>query len=234
MSDPIFLPGGRDARGTLDVAATGTDASAAPSASETDAEPSGAAEACVVACPPHPQHRGHRGDQRLRAVADDLNAHGFDCLRFDYGPWDGGRGERTDALQAVEWAGQRYERVALFGYSFGGSVAISAAANGADVVAVAALAPPARVGAARDGESPADPGGIDTVADLSALPSSLPVGVFYGTRDDVADVGPVVDRARERGATVGEFSADHFFVGRESEVATTVVDFLRPSLQSEP
>jgi alpha/beta superfamily hydrolase len=234
MSDPIFLPGGRDARGTLDIAAAGTDESAAPSAAETDAEPSGAAEACVVACPPHPQHRGHRGDRRLRAVADNLNADGFDCLRFDYGPWDGGRGERADAMNAVAWATQRYERVALFGYSFGGSVAISAAARGADVVAVAALAPPARVGSARDGGSPDEIGGIDTVADLSSLPTALPLGVFYGTRDDVADVGPAVDCARERGATVGEFSADHFFVGRENEVATTVVEFLRPSLHSDP
>ena len=232
MDDPIFLPGGRDARGTLDVAAAGTD----------DSEASSTAAACVVACPPHPQHRGHRGDRRLRAVSDELNAHGTDCFRFDYGPWDGGRGERADALRAVEWAGRRYERVAVFGYSFGGAVAISAAAHGADVVAVAALAPPARVGSARGTESADDSsgtddsddsGGINTVADLSSLPTSLPVGVFYGSRDDVADVGPVVDCARKRGATVREFSADHFFVGQESEAAAAVVEFLRSALHSD-
>jgi len=224
MSDPIFLPGGRDARGTLDVAPTGSDG---PEASST-------AEACVVACPPHPQQRGHRGDRRLRAVAEELNASGSDCLRFDYGPWDGGRGERTDAMNAVAWAGERYERVALFGYSFGGAVAISAAANGADVVAVAALSPPARVGSAREDEPSDGLGGIDTVADLDSLPETLPVGIFHGTRDDVADVAPVVERARERGATVGEFSTDHFFVGRENEVAAAVVEFLRPALQPDP
>jgi hypothetical protein len=222
MDEPIFLPGGRDARGTLDVAAADADGKG-PAA--------GAADACVVACPPHPQHRGHRGDSRLRAVADELGERGVDCLRFDYGPWDGGRGERTDAMHAVEWAGERYERVALFGYSFGGSVAISAAANGAAVVAVAALSPLARVGAAR-AEGPDDRGGIDTVADLSGLPASLPVGIFYGARDDVATVGPVADRARERGATVREFPADHFFVGREGEIATAVGEFLSPVLHS--
>jgi alpha/beta superfamily hydrolase len=225
VPDPIYLPGGRDARGTLDVAA--------PGASDTAAD-GPTADGCVVACPPHPQHGGHRGDRRLRAIAEELNARGVDCLRFDYGPWDGGRGERADARHAVEWAGERYERVALFGYSFGGAVALSAAANGADVVAVAALAPPARVGAVRAEEGPSDVlGGIDAVADLSAVPASLSVGVFYGSRDDVADVAPVVDCARERGATVEEFAADHALVGVESEVAGAVVEFLRPSLQPE-
>ncbi|MBB6645208.1 alpha/beta hydrolase [Halobellus ruber] len=223
MDEPIFLPGGRDARGTLDVAAADADGAAPPD--------SGAADACVVACPPHPQHGGGRGDRRLGALSDELGERGVDCLRFDYGPWDGGRSERRDALHGVEWARERYERVALFGYSFGGAVAISAAANGADVVAVAALSPPARVGAARE-DGPDDRGGIDTVADLSALPASLPVGIFHGAHDDVTTVGPVADRARERGATVREFSTDHFFVGREAESAAAVGEFLQPVLHS--
>ena len=219
MSDPVFLPGGRDARGTLDTASEG-----GPTSDASDAG------ACVVACPPHPQHRGRRSDRRLRAVSDELTARGCDCLRFDYGPWNGGRGERTDALHAVEWAGRQYDRVALFGYSFGGAVAVSAAADGADVVAVAAIAPPARVGAAREDESPDADGGIDAVADVAALPAALPLCVCYGASDDVAAVDPVVDSARKRGATVREFPTDHFFVGRESEVAAAVVEFLRPAL----
>ena len=233
MSNPVFLPGGRDARGTLDAAAGAGSRSAGADGATADA--------CVVACPPHPHHGGHRGDQRLRAVAADLSAHGADCLRFDYGPWDGGRGELADASAAVEWAGRRYERVALFGYSFGGTVALAAAANGADVVAVAALAPPARVGAARETDpggidtvaALSDPGGIDTVAALSALPASLSVAVLYGARDDVADVGPVVDCARERGAVVREFDAGHAFLGVETQVAAAVGEVLRPALHPD-
>ena len=225
MSDPVFLPGGRDARGTLDTAVEGA-GSRPPGADGSTAD------ACVVACPPHPHHGGHRGDRRLRAVAADLNAHGVDCLRLDYGPWDGGRGERADASAAVEWAGRRYERVAVFGYSLGGAVAVAAAAHGADVVAVAALAPPARVGAARETES-GDPGGIDTAAALSTLPASLSVGVLSGARDDVVDVGPVVDCVRERGGVVREFDADHAFLGLESEVAAAVVEVLRPALHPD-
>ena len=221
MSDPVFLPGGRDARGTLDTASGGA---STPDVSDTDI--------CAVACPPHPQHRGRRSDRRLRAVGDALTARGCDCLRFDYGPWDGGRGERRDAITAVEWAGERYERVGLFGYSFGGAVAVSAAADGADVAAVAALAPPACVGAAPDSSDGA--GGLDAVAAVRALPTSLPLGVFYGARDDVADVDPVVEAARDRGATVREFPADHFFVGRGSDVGAAVAGFLRPALHPDP
>jgi len=218
MSDPILLPGGRDARGTLDEATEGT--------------PSG----CVVACPPHPQHGGNRRDQRLRAVSDELGNRRIDCLRFDYGPWDGGRGERTDVRNAVAWARERYERVALFGFSFGGALALSTVATGADVDAVSALAPPAHLGAERsDPDAPDDEeiGGVDVVADLEALAPDFPVQVVYGARDDIADVGPVVDAARRRDFEVVEFAADHFFIGQEVKVATVVGDFLEPHLQVE-
>lgn len=228
MDDTVFLPGGRDARGTLDVASGGDDGVAG---SRVDGSES---DACVVACPPHPQHGGHRGDGRLEAVSAALGDRGTDCLRFDYGAWDGGRGEREDALRAVAWAGERYDRVGLFGYSVGGAVAVSAAARGADVTVVAALAPPARLGSARD-DADAPPntgGGVDAVADLASIPDSIPVGIFYGARDDVATVGPVVAAARERGAAITEFDSDHLFVGWERGVAETIADFLAPALHA--
>ncbi|MFB6089591.1 MAG: alpha/beta hydrolase [Halobellus sp.] len=221
MSETVLLPGGRDARGTLDVAVgcAGDRGGAGRDGS--------AAARCVVACPPHPQHGGTRSDQRLTAVSEELTERDVDCLRFDYGPWDGGRGERTDATNAVAWARERYDRVSLFGFSFGAGVALSAAARGADVDAVAALAPPARLGARRD-DVETDPGvgGVDVVADLPDIPPAVRVGVFYGARDDVADVEPVVEYARERSFAVTEFAADHFFVGQEREVAAAVVEFL--------
>lgn len=228
MSETVLIPGGRDVRASLDGATSG--------GREADGEAGdGGSEAVVVACPPHPQQRGHRGDERLRAVSDALTDRGIDCLRFDYGAWDGGRGEREDALRAVAWAGERYDRVGLFGYSFGGAIALSAMARGADVVAVAALAPPARLGPARD-DADAPPnggGGVDTVADLVSIPDSIPIGIFYGTRDTVATVGPVVTVARERGAATCEFDSDHLFIGRERQVATAIVDFLAPALHAE-
>ena len=224
MPETILLPGGRDARGTLD------------SASENPERPVDATEsitACVVACPPHPRDSGHRGDQRLRAVSEELRGRKIDCLRFDYGPWDGGRGERTDVLNAVEWARDRYEKVGLFGFSFGGALALSAAAHGAHVAGVAALAPPACLGSERsDSDAPDGTGigGIDAVTDLESIPAGIPVQICYGTRDDVADVGPVVAAAEACGFEVVEFSADHFFIGQGGKVATAVADFLVPLL----
>ncbi|MFT4958284.1 MAG: alpha/beta superfamily hydrolase, partial [Halobacteriales archaeon] len=128
-SETVLVPGARDVRGTLDVAG-GTEG-------ERDADSQSAGG--VVACPPHPQFGGNRRDRRLRAVCEALNEVGIDCLRFDYGDWDNGYGEREDVRNAVRWARERYDRVGLFGYSFGGAMAILAAAD-VDVRAVSALA----------------------------------------------------------------------------------------------
>jgi len=177
----------------------------------------------VVACPPHPEHGGHRGDERLRAVSRALGERGIDCLRFDYGDWDGGRGERADALAALGWAADRYRRVGLFGYSFGGAVALLAAARHGGLAAVSALAPAARLA---DGDPDPD---LDAVAALDAV--DAPVQVVYGRRDTTADWEPVVERARGLAHEVAELSADHFFVGRADAVAGRVVAFLGPRLR---
>ncbi|MFC7153975.1 dienelactone hydrolase family protein [Halomarina halobia] len=194
MSEPIVLGGVRDARGTLD----------APDA-----------DACAVACPPHPQLGGHRGDRRLTAVSDAL-APDVACLRFDYGAWDEGRGERADAVTAVRWARERYDRVGLFGYSFGGAVALLAAAE-SDVDAASALAPASRL-----------PAGLDAAAALDAI--DCPVQIVYGERDTTAEWEPVVERARELGYEVEAMRADHHFVGQGEKVAGRVAAFLRRTL----
>ncbi|RDZ47738.1 alpha/beta hydrolase [Haloferax sp. Atlit-19N] len=212
MTETILVPGGRDVRATLDRAredgADGTN------------DPATRSDAVVVACPPHPQHQGRRGDGRLVAVSDALTARGVDCLRFDYGAWDEGYGERADTLRAVEWAAERYDRVGLFGFSFGGAMALLAAAEGAAVDAVSALGPAGRL---------ADD--LDAIAAFDRIP--VPVQVVYGTRDDVADWEPVVERAREYHQPVVEFAADHFFVGQEAKVAAAVADFLLANLGVE-
>ncbi len=181
-------------------------------------EPEGGAKAVVVACPPHPQFGGTRSDRRLTAVSEALVERGVACLRFDYGEWDEGRGEREDVRAALRWAADEFERVGLFGFSFGTAVGLLAAASSpVDLRAVSVLAPSASLG----GEG-------DAVDALDSL--SIPVQVVYGTRDDTVDWEPVVERARERGDSVVEFSADHFFVGQDAKVAETVADFLADHL----
>lgn len=195
MSESVVVPSDRDVRGTLD-------------------RPEG--DRCVVACPPHPQMRGSRSDSRLRTVSDALDCA---CLRFDYGVWDEGRGELADARAAHAWAVDRYESVGLFGYSFGGCLALVAAArestdtDGHPPYAVAALAPAARISA-----------DIDAVSAVDDV--DCPMAVVYGERDRTVDSEPVVERVRERGGVVEVVGADHFFVGQTTEVADRIASFL--------
>jgi len=202
VSEDILVPGARDVRGTLDTPDGTTD----PGGTDD-------ADACVVACPPHPQMGGSRSDRRLTAVADGLTDGGIACLRFDYGSWDEGRGELRDTGSALDWARDRYDSVACFGYSFGGCLALAAAADSPNLSAVSALAPAARIGDAVDAVAAVD--GID-----------CPGQVVYGERDDTAEWRPVVERVRERGLSVNGVAADHHFVGQTDRVAPLVVSFL--------
>lgn len=177
-------------------------------------------EAVVVACPPHPQLGGDRTDPRLVAVSDGLPAE-IDCLRFDYGPWDGGAGERTDVRTALEWARDRYNQVGLFGYSFGGAMALAAlgdvAGKGKRISppAVAVLAPTT----------------IDIESEiLAGVDAANALLVVVGTRDTTATWEPIVDRAHDRGHTVIEVEADHHFVGQRSRVGTEIADYLAATL----
>jgi len=171
-------------------------------------------ERVVVACPPHPQMGGDRRDSRLRAVSEELTAAGIDCLRFDYGPWDEGVGERTDAVNALEWATEEYEQVGLFGYSFGGAVALLAAGRVKETtpVAVSSLAPVSKLSDE-----------LDAVAALDSIP--VPVQIVYGERDDTADWQAVVERARELGCAVESLPADHFFLTQQARVGELVSEF---------
>lgn len=193
MGDSVLIPGMRDVRASL-----------------TDPD----ASACVVACPPHPQMGGTRSDNRLTAVSDALEDQGVASLRFDYGEWDEGSGERTDALNAIEWATERYDSVGLFGFSFGGTIALLAATE-TDVVCVSALAPTAQI---------ADNDELNAVNALSDI--VCPVQVVYAERDSTADWEPVVEQARTLDYTVTSMSADHFFLGQTGKVADQVVEFL--------
>lgn len=192
----VVVGGARDVRATLD---------------------GDAGAACVVACPPHPRHGGSRSDGRLRAVSDALVERGVDCLRIDYGPWADGEGEVRDARVSIRHCREElgYDRIGLFGYSFGGAVALLAA-GGADIAAVSALAPAGRL--------------ADRDAATAAASLAIPTQVVYATRDTTVEWEPVVDAARERGGDVVELPADHFFVGQTAKVADTVAPFLAAAL----
>ncbi len=219
-SEPVVIPSAREVRGSLDTGATDDGRAGVHGADDSRAD------ACVVACPPHPQQRGHRGDQRLVAISDRLTDAGVDCLRFDYGDWDEGYGELGDSYAALEWASERYETVGLTGFSFGGCLTLLAAGGTAvdgsagaspHLDAVAALAPPSRLN-----------------DDLRAVPAieriDAPATVVYGERDDIADWEPVVEEAERLGWPTTALSADHFFVGRTAAVGDAIGGFLLDAL----
>nr|WP_284438596.1 dienelactone hydrolase family protein [Halomicroarcula laminariae] len=192
VSDPVVVPGGREVAGRLD---------------RPDAD------TAVVACPPHPQHGGSRSDPRLRAVSDAL-APDAACLRFDYGPWDDQRGPAlctTDAERTIAWAADRYDRIGLFGYSFGGGVALRAAARtDASLVACSVLAPAVEAEA------------LDAVG--------CPCQVVVGERDTTVDWAPVADRAAALGHAVERLPETHQFRGGLNRVGHLVGRFLATRL----
>jgi alpha/beta superfamily hydrolase len=193
MSETVLVPSNRDVRGTLD-------------------DPERAD--CVVACPPHPQMGGSRTDRNLRALSDAVDCA---CLRFDYGEWDEGVGELSDTRAALSWARDRHESVALFGYSFGGCLALVAAARESR-----AGRPPAAVGALAPAASIAED--IDAVGAVDDVDS--PVGVVYGCRDTTVDADAVAERVEARDGLVEAVGADHFFVGQHRKVAERLGTFL--------
>jgi len=190
MTRPAVVPGAREVVGRLDTPA---------------------ADSAVVACPPHPQHGGSRSDPRLRAVSDAL-APDVACLRFDYGEWDGGDGEAVDAVNALSWAADRFDRVGLFGYSFGAGVALRAAGRDTGTLAACSvLAPPG-----------------DAAATVESV--DCPLRVVVGERDTTVDWTPVAERSRERGDDVVSLPADHGFAGQLDGLAAAVGPFLSDRL----
>ncbi len=223
VSKPILIPGGRDVRAVLDLAdeepgdGTPADATDTRSAAEDSVTHDESVDACVVSCPPHPHHQGHRGDRRLTAVSDTLSPYGIDCLRVGYGTWDNGYGESADIDAAVRWAVERYDRVGLFGYSFGGWVALVTATSRPELAGTSVLAPTAEVNPDRDIVN-----SLDTIEG--------PVQAIYGSQDTTANWQSIIEQARKLSHDVVELSANHSFVGYESVVADRVGEFFMRAL----
>jgi hypothetical protein len=163
--------------------------------------PAGVPLGLAVVCHPHPQGGGTLDNKVAQTIARACIDVGWASVRFNFrgvgaseGAWDDGRGEVDDALAVIDAWRQRDEfagkPLVLGGFSFGGYVAVEAAARvAADATPrrIVLVAPSVEKQAVRD--VPADTivvhGENDELVSLAALlawarPQSLPVIVFPG------------------------------------------------------
>ena len=177
----------------------------------------------VIICHPHPQYGGDLSNNVVTAVAQELVEKGFAALRFNFrgvgrseGSYDNGVGEVEDVRGAIDFlAGTdmpMIEKIYLVGYSFGAWVGLQAAFKDERVKAIVGISPPTS---------------FSNFEFL--LNSSLPKLIIFGGSDPFCP----------QETTVSLFSsllepkrieiipgADHFLLGRETEVAEKVSGFL--------
>ena len=175
----------------------------------------------VVLCHPHPLHGGNMYSNVITAVAKALWQQDVATLRFNFrgtgaseGTHGGGDTEGADVAAAVTYLldCQPVPQVAVLGYSFGAGVGLLAGAADPRVTALVGVAPPV----VRRDFSP-------------LLTCPKPKLFITGDQDHVCPLPALQDllsRCPEPKALALIPGANHFFPGREAEVAQAVVTFL--------
>jgi alpha/beta superfamily hydrolase len=175
----------------------------------------------VVLCHPHPLHGGNMYSNVVSAVAEALWQHDVTTLRFNFrgtgasqGTHGGGEAEGADVAAAVEYllSCQAVSTLAVAGYSFGAGVGLLAGVSDPRVSTLIGIAPPV---------------GRRNFAPL--LTCTKPTLFVVGDKDHVCPLPALQDLlascAAPKALTLLP-GADHFFLGRETEVAQAVVTFL--------
>jgi alpha/beta superfamily hydrolase len=186
----------------------------------------GAAERVAVVCHPHPQYGGTMTNKVVHMLAKSFNELGATSIRFNYrgvgaseGSYDEGNGETDDALAVLDWAQRRWPQAQLWlgGFSFGGAVAIKAAAQ-RTVQRLVTVAP-----------------AIERVAvDAGELPRSAWL-LVQGDRDELVDATQIqqwVATLQQPPDLVVLPGVDHFFHGRLNELREVVVRWLQDRNES--
>jgi hypothetical protein len=178
----------------------------------------------VVVCHPHPEYGGSMDVPLIASLAQGLANAGFAALRFNFrgvgasqGSFDQGVGEVEDVEAAAAFlraqASVKNQPLALAGYSFGAWVGLEAACRLPAITAVAAVALP-----------------------MWRMPEGwldgciLPKFFIAGDRDTVCPVQQLKEWARTLQGPVDIAilaRTDHYLAGREPQVVSEVVRFLR-------
>ncbi len=173
-----------------------------------------------VVCHPHPLYGGTLDNKVVYTLARAFVELGVPTIRFNFrgvgssaGRYDEGRGETADALAAVAYGRERWPGALpwLGGFSFGGAVAVRAAAQ-AQPETLVTVAP-----------------GITRVAMDGVGSPACPWLIVQGDADDVIEPAAVLEWGRRQSPapTVRLLpGAGHFFHGRLHELRQIVLDFL--------
>ena len=190
----------------------------------------------VVICHPHPAFGGHLDNPLCLALDEGARAAGLAALRFNFrgvgssgGRPTGGHAEHED-LQAVLGHARALGAtgIAVVGYSFGGLIALRAAALGEPLQAAVSVALPTTV----VGDHPERLAGV-----AGALRSGVPWLFLSGDRD------PLSELPRLRRYCDGHPSArlevlsgeGHFFQGDgRRAVVARAIEFIGTGLGSRP
>jgi alpha/beta superfamily hydrolase len=175
----------------------------------------------AVICHPHPVYGGTMTNKVVHMLAKAFNELGVAAVRFNYrgvgaseGSYDDGRGETLDTLAVIRWAQERAPQARLWlgGFSFGGAVALKAAAQVAPERIVTVAPAIQRV-------------------DVSRIPlPTYPWLLVQGDQDELVDAREVqawaarLDPPPEIVVLPG---VDHFFHGRLNDLRDAVVRWAR-------
>ena len=181
-----------------------------------------------VVCHHHPLYGGTLDNKVVYTLARAFVELGIPSIRFNFrgvgssaGSYDEGSGETADALAVIAYGRERWPGASpwLGGFSFGGAVAVRAAAQAAPATLVT-VAP-----------------GITRVAMTGVESPACPWLIVQGDADDVIEPAAVLDWARRQtpAPTVHLMpGAGHFFHGRLHELRATVLDFLESQKDPRP
>jgi alpha/beta superfamily hydrolase len=175
----------------------------------------------AVLCHPHPLYGGMMTNKVVHMLAKSFNQLGMPAVRFNFrgigksaGVYDEGRGETADCEAVTHWALQRWPnaQLVLGGFSFGGAVAIRAAAvlSPAKLVTVAPAIRKVEV----------------TQKDIPACPWLI----VQGDQDELVDPNDIAQWAHglpQPPMLKSLPGVDHFFHGKLNELRDVVIEWMR-------
>nr|MDO8134133.1 prolyl oligopeptidase family serine peptidase [Candidatus Njordarchaeum guaymaensis] len=181
----------------------------------------------VVLCAPHPNSGGTMDFYLLTELVRELSKERFTTLRFNYRDvYGGGSGEVEDIVMAVGFIRKQQnvnpERIALVGYSFGGSLVLVAAER-AKPKAIVSISPSTRPSETK----------LDVVDYARRI--SIPVLLVHGTADEWVPysesekIHKAMENSKEKALHLIE-GANHLYTGKGKAVISIVTTFLTKNI----